>query len=289
MEIIVGAKGNVIDRIEVENIIKKFKQKYPYIQFKLKELNKNMGEEETSGNIQEDQLEEMLIKGKIDILIQDMKSFNTSLSHKLAINSIVCREDARDGYILPWPYKCIEELPSEAKIVVSNERSYLQVKDIRSDIKISIMQSSILQELKNMDTGKLDGIILTASEAKINGVLNRMSGYFPVNQIVPAPNEGIWGLETHRHHYILNQIVANLHDMKTGDAASIERRFCKMIRQQDGVPLGAYCDITEKHVQVIGVIYSKSQERCVKMELCGPTGCEEELVNQIINRLLHHK
>ena len=138
------------------------------------------------------ELEEMLLENKIDLAVHSLKDVPVVLPNGLELVCITEREDVRDCF-LSNSYENIMALPKGAKVGTTSMRRCMQLKTIRSDLKISDLRGNIQTRLQKLQDGVFDAIILACAASNrlcIDISQVRYIAPIPVEVMIPAMGQG---------------------------------------------------------------------------------------------------
>lgn len=134
-----------------------------------------------------DELNEMILKGEIDLAVHSAKDIPTRIQDGLEITSVIKRDDFRDVLISETS---LEDMREGSVIGTSSMRRIRQVKTANPKINVSDIRGNIDTRISKYMGKKYSGIIIAMA------AYNRMSldiGHFILSedQFLPAPNQGI--------------------------------------------------------------------------------------------------
>ena len=296
MKIIVGTRGSKLATTQTMWVIEKLQKNYPLVTFEMK-IIKTKGDidQETRLDKTGDKgiftsaLEEALMNNKIDIAVHSMKDMPASLPEGLCLAPVPLREDARDALVLKEGYHSIADLPSGAKIGTGSKRRAYQLLAYREDLCTLPIRGNIDTRLNKVKSGELDGIILAAAGLKRLGLEKEITYCFSIDEMVPAPCQGMLAIEVKEDNKLLLDIASSIEDPITTIQYQAERTFMKEINGGCHIPMGAYCLVEGTHIKVIGLLGDEAGKHLVVKEMCGPIGTQEyvskELSRVLVNKL----
>ena len=286
MKIIVGTRGSKLATTQTMWVIEKLQKEYPLVTFEMK-IIKTKGD--TEQEIFTCALEEALINNEIDMAVHSMKEMPTSLPEELCLAPVPLREDARDALILKEGYRVIEDLPSGARIGTDSKRSAYQLLAYREDLCIEPIRGNIDTRLDKVKSGELDGIILAVASLKRLGLEKEIAYCFSIDEMVPAPCEGMLAIEVKAGNKLLLDIISSIEDPIANIQYQAERTFMEEMDGKCQLPMGAYCLVEGTHIKVKGLLSDEAGKNLVIKEMCGPIGTQEavskELSKALANKL----
>jgi len=254
----VGSRQSQLALVQTKLIISQLKEHFPQWDFELitvkttgdKFLNSNMYELGKGAFVKE--IEEALLYGAIDMAVHSLKDVPQDLPEGLEISAITRREDPRDVFISADGRR-FSELDTGAKIGTSSMRRICELNKLRQDIQCVQIRGNINTRIKKIKTCGLDGIVLAAAGVKRLGMENLITDYFSPDEIVPAVGQGALAVET-RADDEMSLFVRHINDDETTCATRAERAFMKVLGGSCKQPMGAYAEIFDDRLKLIGVI-----------------------------------
>lgn len=191
------------------------------------------------------ELEELLLKGEIDLAVHSLKDVPVELPKGLMLASITKREDARDC-LLSHKYASLDSLPKGAKIGTTSLRRAMQILAKRPDLETLSLRGNLQTRLKKLESGDFHAIMLAAAGLKRLGITNEQVAYitpFEVNEIIPAMGQACLGIECKNDNPNLISALKSLSDDEAQICAGAEREFVRVLDGGCQVPIGVHCEI----------------------------------------------
>ncbi len=258
MHIKVGTRGSLLALAQTRGVIAKLQDRYPEDTFE-EVVIKTTGDAVTNKPIDQigskglfiDAIEDRLLSGDIQLAVHSMKDMPAKLSDGLTFTRAMRRADARDVLILREA-TCIEELSKNAVIATGSKRREYQLKAIRQDIRFVGIRGNIDTRINKLYTPRedgslLDGIVLAAAGLHRLNMQDKITQYMTIEQMIPAPTQGILAIEARSDNTKLINMVNVLSDDNTQKQAEIERQFLLESGCDCHNPVGAYYDI-DSHI-----------------------------------------
>lgn len=270
MKLVVGTRGSNLALIQTNWVIEQLKKTNPNIEFEVKIIK-------TKGDLIKDlpldkigdkglfvkEIEKSLLDKEIDIAVHSMKDMPSYLPKGLKFTSSPIREDARDVLIFKDGYKTIDDLPKGAKIGTGSKRRKYQLLKYRPDLEIVPIRGNIEMRIKKIETENLDGVVLAAAGLKRAGLESKIDYYIPIDVMVPAPAQGILAIEIRENDKETENIINSIKDYNTNIQIEAERSFLIGVNGSCHIPIGAYCDINEGKIKLIGLYGDKDGKKII--------------------------
>lgn len=190
------------------------------------------------------EIEEALKRREIDIAVHSLKDLSVNIDSSLPILAYSKRADPRDVLVGT----------STEIIGTSSLRRRFQVAKIFPDAKILPLRGNIGTRLKKLDEGQYSAIVLSAAGLERMGLVDRVSRFFTVDEIVPAAGQGILacqGREGEDYSYL--ECV----DCEESRLCAVaERSFSRAVGAGCNVPAGAFAEVRGEALTLRGAFES---------------------------------
>ncbi len=247
MEYKIGTRGSRLALAQARGVRNRLAEAYPKDRFEIQViktkgdlvLDKPLHEIGDKGVFVKE-IEEKLLSGEIQIGVHSMKDMPAFPAPGLLFAKPWKREDPRDVLILRQA-KSLDTLKEGAVIGTGSKRRELQLKRIRPDLKVAGIRGNVDTRLRKMEQEGLDGILLAAAGLHRLGMEARITQYLEIEEMIPAPAQGVLALEVREGEGRLLSMLDALSDGETALAAEAERGFLQKISGSCRTPVGAAC------------------------------------------------
>ena len=175
------------------------------------------------------ELEQALLSHEIDFAVHSLKDLPAKINPALPLVAYSRREDPRDALV---SIKNFESIGS------SSLRRRLQLERLFPDKKILPVRGNINTRLKKLEAHEIDALVLAVAGLKRLGLEKRISKIFNLNEILPAPGQGILACQGRADENYFYLDCVNDEDSKF--CALAERSFTQALGAGCNVPVGAY-------------------------------------------------
>ena len=195
------------------------------------------------------EIEDQLMAGHIDVAIHSMKDMPFDMPEGLVLVPVLQRADPRDVLVTTHQVSSIKELPSNLVIATGSKRRESQIRQLMPDVTIKPIRGNVETRIKKMKELGYDGTILAAAGLNRLGISSdahiRLLP-FEVDEMIPAPAQGIVGLQLRSEdNELMNRIKSIMHET-TVQQSDAERNFLKEVNGSCHLPMGAYLDVGDK-------------------------------------------
>ena len=249
----VGTRSSKLAMRQTQEVIDRLKEVYPEDSFEIVTLQ-TTGDKKRDVALEQigtkglfvDEIEKALLGDDIQLAVHSMKDMPEDLAPGLVFANAWRREDPRDVLILREAAS-LEELPRGALIATGSKRREFQLKRLRPDLRVVGIRGNIDTRIRKLqeplaDGTYLDGIVLAAAGLHRLGLEEKITQYLDVEDMIPAPAQGILALEVRGENQELLDKLNALSDEKTQRAAQMEREFLKSTGGNCRLPIGAYLE-----------------------------------------------
>ena len=175
MELILATRKSILAQTQTETVMKLLKDKVNMDSKKLlvvtegdKRLDVTLDKIGGKGLFVKD-IEIALLDGKADAAVHSMKDVPYEIGEEFELVAMPEREDVRDVLVCQNG-EYIKDLRKGAIIGTSSIRRAAQLKALRDDIKLFLLEEMLSTRLEKMKSEDMDGIILAAAGLKRLGM-----------------------------------------------------------------------------------------------------------------------
>ncbi len=204
------------------------------------------------------EIEQALLQNEIDLAVHSHKDLETTSPEGLIIAAVSDREDPSE--LLLVRNECIDksqkwQLKNSATIGTSSARRKSQILTHRPDLIIKDLRGNVPTRIQKLRDGHYDAILL--AKAGVNRLQLDLSDLVCVTldpaEFVPAPAQGVLGLQIRSNDSTLQEIFGELNHAETKEKIDIERGVLKKMDGGCQLPLGVLSTVSKTYVS-----YSKN-------------------------------
>lgn len=192
------------------------------------------------------ELEEKLLDGSIDLAVHSHKDLPTEHPEGLIIAAVSEREDPADLLLIRNEKVDASrklELTENPIVGTSSARRKSQLLHHRPDIEIKDLRGNVPTRINKLREGQYDAIMLAS--AGVERLKLDLSEFHVLRldptEFIPAPAQGVLGLQIRETDSELAEILANLNSDAVARRIGVERRILNLFEGGCQMPLGAYC------------------------------------------------
>lgn len=143
---------------------------------------------------------------------------------------------------LPWDVMCgqsLDALQPGARVGTGSPRRASQLRRLRPDVEVVAIRGNVETRLAKSACGEVDGVVLAEAGLTRLGLADRVAGRLSIEQMVPAPGQGVIAVETLQGSAAIEALAA-IERPSTRQAVECERLLLGMTGAGCRSALGAY-------------------------------------------------
>ncbi|MBU3658763.1 MAG: hydroxymethylbilane synthase [Flavobacteriales bacterium] len=199
------------------------------------------------------EIEAALLSKEVDLAVHSHKDLETTPPAGLMIAAVSDREDPSELLLVNPDAVDSNELwglKKNAIIGTSSARRKSQLLALRPDLQIKDLRGNVPTRIKKLKTEGYDAILL--AKAGVNRLKLDLSDLhveiLDPTVFVPAPAQGVLGLQIRTEDARLAEILSNLNHTYTAQKIELERNVLRLMEGGCQLPLGVYCDGSKVYV-----------------------------------------
>ena len=217
---------------------------------------------EGKGAFTED-LEALLANGTVDIGVHSMKDLPMKLGEGLAIAATPVRADPRDA-LVSREGATFASLKQGTTLGTSSLRRKAQLLALRGDLRVSDLHGNVDTRLRRMDELGIGGIVLAAAGLERLGLAGRITQYFDVDELVPAPCQGTIALEAREDDQVTLRFLGALDNKEVRTVSACERSFATRLGGDCDIPVGFHASLEGPTLKLVGTVLSPDGYQAVR-------------------------
>lgn len=231
------------------------------------------------------EIEAALLDKSIDLAVHSHKDLETKSPEGLVIAAVSKRENPSE-LLLIRESAVDENLPLGLKknpiIGTSSARRKSQLITFREDLEIKDLRGNVPTRINKLREGHYDAIVLALAGVKRLelDLSDLITTTLDPTVFVPAPSQGVLGLQIREEDDELTKILSALNDADVQHQIGVEREVLRLLNGGCQLPLGVYCT-PENDVHVA---FAKSWEEGAlfkKYKASGDLSIASTIVNEL--------
>ncbi len=140
--------------------------------------------------------------------------------------------------------------------------------------------------LRRLDADEFDAIILAAAGLIRLNLHDRIRSYLSIEQSLPAPGQGILGIECRAEDSRVAALIAPLQHELSFIAATAERALCRRLGGGCHAPVGAYAEVQDGRVDLRGLVASPTGVTVMRARQTDDCAAADALGQRVAEELL---
>lgn len=218
------------------------------------------------------EIENELLNEEIDLAVHSMKDMPSVQPIGLKLESAFEREDYRDILITKEGIKSLDDIPKNAKIGTGSKRRKYQLLDVRNDLMMVPIRGNVETRIRKIKELNLFGVILAYAGVKrlnLDKELKDKIYAFKEDEMIPAPAQGILGIEYKEDRKDIQNLVKSIIDKNNKIMCDAERSYLKGLDGSCHIPMGAIAKINDSKLTIKAVYGISDGSKLIKKEIQG--------------------
>lgn len=231
------------------------------------------------------EIEDALLAGEIDLAVHSLKDLPTELPAGLKLAPPPAREDPRDLLVSRVPVK---DLPQGATVGTGSARRREQLRLLRPDLQFCEIRGNVGTRVRKWREGQCDATVLACAGvarlgSEVAGLSDGESYPLSLEECLPAPAQGILGLEIRENDERTLEFLTKISDELATIACSAERAFLAELDGGCHIPAGALATVEGETLHLEAFLGTK--EGGSRVKLTGPISEAANLGRQAAKQL----
>ena len=223
------------------------------------------------------EIEQALLSGQIDLAVHSLKDMPSEQPEGLEMAITPQREDPRDVLICfgDLPARRLADLPEGGVVATGSLRRICQLNRLRPDLQTAPIRGNVETRLRKAEEAGWQGVVLAAAGLKrlgLGGLIAERGLLLEPEDMLPAPAQGILGLETRVGDVQTLPLLQPLHNEASHRQALAERAFLRHMEGGCHAPMGAFCRLLGEEFESEG--FFQTEKNFYRQTLRGRLGQE---------------
>ncbi|OJJ50925.1 hypothetical protein ASPZODRAFT_162818 [Penicilliopsis zonata CBS 506.65] len=288
----VGTRSSKLALMQTDMVVAELKKVCPEYEFKI-HSRETAGDRSmialrdfTTKNLWTEELEELLIKGDVDIIVHSLKDVPTLLPAGCTLGPTLEREDSRDVLVMKQgsTASSLEELPAGSVVGTSSIRRTAQLARLYPRLKVMDVRGNIGTRLAKLDAedGPYSCLILAAAGLLRLDLGDRITKYLDSKNggMLYAVGQGALGIEIRKEDEALHLMLSKIGHNETTFAVLAERSLLRTLEGGCSAPLGVETEWVHtveglKKLRMRAIVVSVDGSEIAEVEVDGDVDSNE--------------
>ena len=241
----IGTRGSALARAQSEHVAARLRAVFPRLDVQIVEIHTRGDHDLTTplhhfGNagVFVRELEEALLDGRVDLAVHSLKDLPVQSPPGLTVRPAMARELPLDALVTRNGAD-FAALPPGAKVGTGSLRRTAALRALRGDLDVQPIRGNVNTRLAKLDAGDYDALVMAAAGLHRLGFADRIAQTFSPDDMVPAPAQGILGVEWRSDDASMAVLAAALCVAAVEAQATAERAFLAATGAGCHAPVGA--------------------------------------------------
>jgi hydroxymethylbilane synthase len=234
----------------------------------------------------EKEVNEAVIKGRVDFAVHSLKDIPSDLSDKLTIACIPKRAKPNDVLVNEKKIK-LRDLPTGSLIGTSSLRRAIQVMRKRSDLNIKPIRGNVETRVNKTTTGEFDAVVLAEAGLTRLDMRDVIAERFSIKDFLPSPGQGAIAIVCRSDDLELIKILRSIEDQRSRAEIDAERSLLTKIQGGCRFPVGTYAVTTydTSKITLYATVFSADGTESIKIKETGSIRYPTKLGIKVANLL----
>ena len=289
--VVVGTRGTPLALLQTREVVGRLREKRPDVEFEVKVL-RTAGDRAAEAPLRSlgvgifvKGIEEVLLRGEIDLAVHSHKDLLPQLAPGLTIGAVTERLDPRDALVNRWNVS-LEDLPAGARIGTSSPRRAAQLRKWAPHVEVLPVRGSVGTRIEKAAGNDYDGVVLAAAGMIRLGVEEKASQYLPSDKFVPAPGQGALAVQARSDDDAMLWMLRSIDHTPSRRAVMAEMAFLERLGSGCQEPSAAYARVAGETMVMQAFLASTDGKQSYYTKARGRADNPHELAMEAVQQLI---
>ncbi len=294
--LVLGTRGSALALTQADIVRSTIQRAFPRLSIEVK-IIKTTGDKQKTKSLSKSgtvgfftkELEEALLRGKVDAAVHSLKDLPTTLPAGLSLAAVGEREDPRDVLV----FKEGTDPDHPQTVFTSSPRRSVQAKLLWPSCKILAIRGNVETRLGKIDEGETGNALLLAvaglrrlnylkgntetGKLAYDGSLHFLK--LSLSKLIPAPGQAAIGIEIRSDDGVTQERLRSFNHPATLSAVTAERTFLRTLGGGCAEPIAAYAAIEMQGMRLFGLV--ERENKIWKGEIWGERRDAEKIGKEL--------
>jgi hydroxymethylbilane synthase len=231
------------------------------------------------------EIEDALLKGRIDIAVHSLKDMPTEQPNGLALDCFLEREDPRDALISRTVSR-LEDLTSGDVVGTSSLRRRAQILYRRPELTTVEFRGNVQTRLQKLEDGVADCTFLAMAGLNRLKMEHVATAALDPEEMLPAIAQGVIAIERRVDDRDAMELLRPIHHFPTDYRVQAERQMLKVLDGSCQTPIAGLAELDGDTLRLRGEVLRPDGSECIQHEMSAPYDVAPELGEEVGHILL---
>ncbi|HET9250518.1 MAG TPA: hydroxymethylbilane synthase [Candidatus Eisenbacteria bacterium] len=226
-----------------------------------------------------------VLQGDVDLAVQNAKEMAPELPSGVVLAAVAERVTPFD-VLIASDEMILDELPEGASLSAHTPIRRAQLLRYRDDLRLLDVAGSLDERMRLLDSGDVDGIVVSASAVEHLGFQDRVTEIFTTEVLLPPPGQGACAVLARSTAKEILRLVKHLDHPEARAELACERAFLRDLNADATHAVGALAAIGNGTIRLDGAVVDPTGRKMVRDTEDGKMGEEERIGARLAKRLL---
>ena len=212
------------------------------------------------------ELESALADGRADLAVHSLKDVPMELPSGFSLIACLEREDPRDALVSNH-YTSLDQLPPQAVIGTSSLRRQAMIAARYPHLIVQALRGNLDTRLAKLDRGDYAAIILAGAGLKRLGLAQRIAGFLPIEESLPAAGQGAMAIEIFERGQAWLPMLQALNHPPSDIVTRAERTVSRILGGSCQIPLAAHGVLDGSMLRLRAMVAASDGSRKVQADM----------------------
>ena len=226
------------------------------------------------------EIENKLLSHEIDFAVHSMKDLPIEIGDKFQLAAVLERKSSMDVLI-----KNNSKKNSTNPIIgVGSLRRRIQFRNLAERSQLVDVRGNIETRIEKMKSNNWDGLIIAKAAVQRLSIKDDFRE-FSVQEMVPAPCQGVIAIEKLKDRESLNGICSLINHIETFEITTIERKISRMLGGGCTSPVGCLVEKYDNYIKINVFISDTDGENQIFDSIEGQYADKDLLISELLKKI----
>jgi len=230
------------------------------------------------------ELEHALFNNEVDMCVHSLKDLPTEFPEGAQLGAILKRAEFKDAWVSKDGL-VLDQMNETHKVATSSLRRKAQVHRLNPKVQVVDIRGNVDTRLQKMNDGHCDAMVMAGAGLIRLGYEEHITTLLEPDYFVSACGQGAIAVEIRENDQEIDNLLKALHCEKSFQQITAERCFLNELEGGCQIPIGAYAQIDDDQLSIIGLVAMPDGSKELRAEAKGKAKDAEAIGRQLAQQL----